>query len=220
MGEVASEGRTVLLVSHNMAAVGALCGTGIHLHGGRLTAVGSAAQIVASYVRYQPVTHSTRTIPATTELGLMHSSVEYSAATTGTRLVLRLSICANRALSGSIDFRFKDAFGLPIAFASLGALAPSQLVSFRAGVNDIVIEIPADGFAAGSYSLSIDLTNPGVAFYDRAEDCIAFAVDSINTRGTFRPIRQSWGYGSFLLPAARLMQSGTEDKCSETPASI
>ncbi|MDB6058742.1 MAG: transporter, ATP-binding protein [Verrucomicrobiales bacterium] len=50
MGEVAREGRTVLFVSHNMAAVSALCRKGILLEGGRLTKAGPIEEIVSAYV--------------------------------------------------------------------------------------------------------------------------------------------------------------------------
>ena len=50
MGDVAREGRTVLFVSHNMAAVSALCRKGLLLQGGRLTKTGPIEEIVSAYV--------------------------------------------------------------------------------------------------------------------------------------------------------------------------
>jgi lipopolysaccharide transport system ATP-binding protein len=49
MNEVAREGRTVLFVSHNLAAVSRLCSVGIVLDGGRIAARGSAASAVTAY---------------------------------------------------------------------------------------------------------------------------------------------------------------------------
>ena len=50
MQEVArDEGRTVLFVSHNMAAVNTLCTRGIFLSGGRVEVDGSVADVVAAY---------------------------------------------------------------------------------------------------------------------------------------------------------------------------
>ena len=51
MSEVASEGRTVLFVSHNLNAVSQLCGRGLLLDGGRIVSRGPVADIVASYGR-------------------------------------------------------------------------------------------------------------------------------------------------------------------------
>jgi lipopolysaccharide transport system ATP-binding protein len=50
MEDVASEGRTVLFVSHNMAAVNRLCLQGMWLDEGRLQMMGSAERVVAAYL--------------------------------------------------------------------------------------------------------------------------------------------------------------------------
>ena len=50
MGEVAGQGRTVLFVSHNMAAVMQLTRTGILLDGGRLAAQGPTGEVVQKYL--------------------------------------------------------------------------------------------------------------------------------------------------------------------------
>jgi homopolymeric O-antigen transport system ATP-binding protein len=49
MSDVAGEGRTVLFVSHNMAAITRLCRWGIWLDGGQLKDFGAAEEVVASY---------------------------------------------------------------------------------------------------------------------------------------------------------------------------
>jgi len=51
MSAVAGEGRTVLFVSHNLAAVETLCERAIWLEGGRVRADGRAAPIVATYLQ-------------------------------------------------------------------------------------------------------------------------------------------------------------------------
>jgi homopolymeric O-antigen transport system ATP-binding protein len=49
MGDVAGEGRTVLFVSHNMAAITRLCRWAISLDGGQLKDVGTASEVVTDY---------------------------------------------------------------------------------------------------------------------------------------------------------------------------
>ncbi len=51
MQSVAREGRTVLFVSHNMAAIQSLCSRAILLDGGRLVFDGSADDAVAAYIK-------------------------------------------------------------------------------------------------------------------------------------------------------------------------
>lgn len=50
MGEVSRLGRTVLFVSHNMAAVESLCSTAYLLDGGQLVSTGPVADVVREYV--------------------------------------------------------------------------------------------------------------------------------------------------------------------------
>ena len=53
MNEVAHEGRTVLFVSHNMAAVRTLCNRGICLEGGRIASEGDIEHVLFRYTRSQ-----------------------------------------------------------------------------------------------------------------------------------------------------------------------
>jgi lipopolysaccharide transport system ATP-binding protein len=51
MGEVASQqGRTVLFVSHNMAAIRSLCGRALRIHDGQLAGDGAPAEIISAYL--------------------------------------------------------------------------------------------------------------------------------------------------------------------------
>ncbi len=51
MSEVARQGRTLLFVSHNMAAVTALCTRGLYLEQGRVKAIGPIDEIAEHYLR-------------------------------------------------------------------------------------------------------------------------------------------------------------------------
>jgi lipopolysaccharide transport system ATP-binding protein len=50
MGEVATAGRTVLFVSHNMAAVQSLCRKALHLKSGRIIQSGDSKSVVSEYL--------------------------------------------------------------------------------------------------------------------------------------------------------------------------
>jgi len=50
MGAVATEGRTVIFVSHNMGAINRLCQTAVWLDKGRIVAHGPTAEVVANYL--------------------------------------------------------------------------------------------------------------------------------------------------------------------------
>jgi lipopolysaccharide transport system ATP-binding protein len=68
MGEVAEHGRTVLLVSHNMAVVRSLCSRGIVLNKGRVTFSGSIERAVVAYNEALALPHQAAS----------HSEVEFS----------------------------------------------------------------------------------------------------------------------------------------------
>src|SRR5208337_5654294 len=51
MGEVASHGRTVLFVSHNMAAVRSLCNCAVLLSKGRIHFAGSPDETISEYLK-------------------------------------------------------------------------------------------------------------------------------------------------------------------------
>lgn len=61
MGEVAREGRTVLFVSHNLAAVRTLCGRAIWLEGGQIVEAGETGQVVLNYLQEGAVATLDRT---------------------------------------------------------------------------------------------------------------------------------------------------------------
>jgi lipopolysaccharide transport system ATP-binding protein len=54
MGDVAKEGRTVLFVSHNMAAIQNLCRKGVVLRDGRVQHIGTQLEAVSAYLEGQP----------------------------------------------------------------------------------------------------------------------------------------------------------------------
>jgi lipopolysaccharide transport system ATP-binding protein len=58
MGDVANQGRTVLFVSHNMAAIQSLCSHGMLLDSGRVTRVGTVKDVVSDYFDAENVSRS------------------------------------------------------------------------------------------------------------------------------------------------------------------
>ncbi|HEY8223909.1 MAG TPA: Wzt carbohydrate-binding domain-containing protein, partial [Pyrinomonadaceae bacterium] len=57
MDDVAKEGRTVLFVSHNMAAVENLCGRAILLDHGKVSSVGDVKDVIAAYLDSGIISH-------------------------------------------------------------------------------------------------------------------------------------------------------------------
>lgn len=94
MGEVAREGRTVLFVSHNMAAIENLCHRGVLLQGGRVEFVGTQTEVLTRYL-----TASSRSARGS------------------------LAQCLNRTGSGEVrivGIEFRDTYGNSIEVAAAG----------------------------------------------------------------------------------------------------
>lgn len=51
MGDVVKEGRTIILVSHNLQAINSLCSRSICLEDGRISTIGETREVVDSYLR-------------------------------------------------------------------------------------------------------------------------------------------------------------------------
>lgn len=60
MGQAARSGRTVLFVSHNMAAIESLCSRAIWLQGGRCVADGAPSDVISDYVASSLSVHNDR----------------------------------------------------------------------------------------------------------------------------------------------------------------
>ncbi len=73
MSDVAKEGRTVLFVSHNMAAVARLCKRGILLEKGRVTCIGPVEDVISKYqtAAAQGTAEGTKIFAARTGTGLI-----------------------------------------------------------------------------------------------------------------------------------------------------
>ena len=71
------------------------------------------------------------------------------------------------------------------------------------GVNIISFSFSLATLAVGSYSLSIDLTNPRYEHYDRIEKCLKFEVNRPPCNGNITVLKQNWGYGSIEIPLER-----------------
>ena len=203
MGEIAGKGgRTVVFVSHNMAAVSALCQVAQYLDRGSLVRSGPAAAILKEYSLSGTSDAQFDCDPLpNSQLALSSAFAIYDEREgLGPGITLSMRLVAKEAITASVDVRVKDTFGMPVGFGSLGALNPHELIEFKRGINSLKLFFPAPRLAAGSYLLSIDLTSPWVAMYHRVEDCLALTVNPMGSEIGMRPLKQEWGHGSSLLP--------------------
>ena len=127
MGDVARQGRTVVLISHNMASIESLCDSCIYLVGGRLAEAGKSREVVAKYLASQAQANSGsvsltshpgrrpgfRSLLRTLELR-SGTKIAVGAIRMGDPLTMVLSFEAPRPLRPVVGFALKTIQGVPV----------------------------------------------------------------------------------------------------------
>jgi len=180
MESVARTGRTVLFVSHNMAAVQRLATSALLLEHGRLGASGPVRSMVARYLGG-------------------HSHAHYRPARlTGRPQVLDAHVIDEHGAPIAKPLN-TDAFGFSVRFVlphhragvklGMGVLAADGVVVFTSGTEDVAIDVPgeareyearvmvpADVLLAGDYHLALCIWDAGEIF-DLQEPALSFSLE-------------------------------------------
>jgi lipopolysaccharide transport system ATP-binding protein len=131
MGEVAREGRTVLFVSHNTAAIEALCSACIMFTSGRLAGRGTPLDVLSQYVAAgadlgsgersltEHPGRSSHHVPTITRVELRSAGpAPTGAVRMGAPLEIRVSYAAGRPLRPVLGAVVKTNYGAPVFCAS------------------------------------------------------------------------------------------------------
>jgi len=170
MGDVASEGRTVLFVSHNMGAIRNLCTKGILLHNGKMEYKGSSEDCILNYMETsllnigEPIiSHITKNDP--------NIKITNFKVNNQTSDVIRLSP-SDKTLTIEIDgyikiparmgieFRLCDQYDYVLAFFSPGHLKQKVNLFDPGNFSLKQTAILPNGIQKGNYSLDIFITDP------------------------------------------------------------
>jgi len=199
MSEFHSSGRTVLFVSHNLAAVQNLCSRAIWIESGRLRQDGSPGEVIKSYL----ASFATSEGSASDLKGVQERSgsgnirfqrIELLApdcsgpatVRSGDSFVIRLSFEAIREIT-------RPLFGIEI-HTSLGTVA-AQVLTYNSGF-EIPVLAPGPGYldvrindlnlAPGRYLLTIYAKNQGDIWHDLLPHCTALDVQPSTRYGLMR----------------------------------
>ena len=233
VGELQSGGRTVLFVSHNMAAVENLCSRGIWIEQGRLRMDGHAKDVIHAYLGTfaQPEQgnidlHNVRHRLGTGEVRL--TRIEFLSpdggpqpiTRSGEAVVIRLRYRAHqRVAHASIGFRMYTEMGTLITETSTwhnGIAIPLLNV----GDGYIDVELKCVNLLAGRYSLSPWIAVDPSRIFDRVEHCAVLEIQTANVYRSGRTIGSRYGLVFFpqewrldgLAGTVRPFVSGTEGK--------
>jgi lipopolysaccharide transport system ATP-binding protein len=167
MGDVARAGRTVLFVSHNLAAITHLCARGVLLAQGEILFVGTSMQAVQRYTQVDPDSDKAVDVLATsTEGDIQLASVQFldqqgrviDRVLSGQELIFRLRINSKSRMSNAvISIGINDSFGSRVSLLA-NVLATAD-IAFDVPATLVFCRIPDLPLASGQYNLSIKISD-------------------------------------------------------------
>jgi lipopolysaccharide transport system ATP-binding protein len=203
MSSVAREGRTVLFVSHNMAAINALCGQGIFLKAGTISCIGPMIKVSDEYF----ATGISRGLAATVAFPRPESRRAWIESVS-IRSNDKLSPLLTMGDSLTIDIRFRSE--LPLKKPSVGFVISSvrgeKIVNAnniyqRSAEYDVAVSeglvrcrLGVLPLMEGRYNISLWFGAESSAEHQHLEDALSFEVVE----------RDIWGMGK--LPTQRISQ--------------
>jgi lipopolysaccharide transport system ATP-binding protein len=190
MGEVSKEGRTVLCVSHNMAAVSALCTRALLFVQGSKLKDGEPDETISAYLSEGPDVSSETTDlkkyarcisyrePAIAAAWLEDSKgAKITAAKMGDSVSICMQFsCAEPVTSPGFGFRIEDREGRTI-FSLNNHMVPNDAIGSSVQRGVAKLYIPVLQLVAGTYYVTFSLTTRRLEYIDRVERALTFSVD-------------------------------------------
>jgi lipopolysaccharide transport system ATP-binding protein len=213
MDDVAHSGRTVIFVSHNMAAVDGLCPRSVLLDGGRVIADGPSDDVIRRYVALRdlpagedrpgvfPLHHRQAPglpAPLITALRLLGPNGDgVSQVPMGGRLRLVLDLHGMRAhRTACVGFAVRSLYNQTLC-SFTGNMACEWQAATRAEDEEATFEIEAMPLTPGRYVLDVHILLPGPRFLDRVEHAAEFDVVDANVYGNGTQVTSH--HGVFFL---------------------
>jgi lipopolysaccharide transport system ATP-binding protein len=203
--DVAGLGRTVLFVSHNMAAVRALCKRALLLDKGRLIATGPSDEVISRYVDQHAVQTDFSREPLKNNKPHIVSAgmggVEVRNATSQRFLNLRIAVHSVAAMNVEVFAHISDNFRAPVGYAPIGSLNGETPAELAPGISEFSFTIDISNLALGDYSVTLGVQKPFAELFDRLDDVLTFELGSEHFANVIQPFRQDWQVGSVLFGA-------------------
>jgi lipopolysaccharide transport system ATP-binding protein len=194
LGAVATEGRTVLFVSHNMGAIAELCSSALLLDEGRLVTSGATEEVIRTYLRGF----------AENEHRIERPAVYSGASVTSVQVL-------DSELNPSAELDFRDPFYIAVEFEvsrRIRALSAWMRLVNDYGVNVLfswialdqsygpgqyraVARLPQALLAPGHYYVDVGVEHYRIEKFHYAYRCKSFEI--LNTSATFDSDHSGWG---------------------------
>ena len=197
------EGRTVLLVSHNMAVIQSLCNRTLLLEGGRLTMDAKPAAVVERYLAFHGGTTFQRPVMPTAKASIAAGEIRLEDGAGGPWVRISATLHAKSNIKAAWEIRLHDEQGQTVGFGNLGTFEPDRMVELKPGENHVSCRFSASALANGRYTLTLKLTLPFVESLDEAANILSFDLETPPAPGASHRMLQSWGCGTYLFDLKR-----------------
>ncbi|MCC7096490.1 MAG: ABC transporter ATP-binding protein [Thermomonas sp.] len=204
MNDVAKQGRTVLFVSHNMAAVQKLCSRAIWMREGQVASSGEPGEVIGAYLEasgqhasgeadrpgylYWRESTTENEDAGITSLQLLgEDGRPLQSAATFERLRFRVGFETRRAYrSFAVEIQVNTSDGVSLLLTSS---SPDQSLPFSVepGTHWIDCEFERFPLAAGEYMLVLSLAIPGIEYVWRNEALCRLRVEPRDVFGSGLP---------------------------------
>lgn len=200
-------GRTVLFVSHNIAAVKSLTTRGIVLDAGRIAFDGSTDAAIASYARLATARTSENaaigfgrgTHSAIRSASLVDEHLQPAAHyMPGTPFRVNVEFDTDGTRGLSLEVFLVDASRCRIGLASTVQFHGQPLPS-TAGSYSCVLDLRPQFLASGEYSLDLATSVPNSNWDHQVDGAARFEVPFSNPAGHVWDFKQEYGFGSVAL---------------------
>lgn len=185
MSETANQGRTVLFVSHNMAAINRLCSRAVLLDKGELIADGAAAEVTAKYLAGAAEEGGVRkwesdNAPGTNELRLLEIGIfdgynkSKSVFEVSEDIFIKLTYRVNEP-----NLRFRCALNfLTQGILAFSSIEPTEALRPQSGVYSSVLKVPAHLLTESEYALNVSIFSSAGAkkHFVNLRDGVSFQV--------------------------------------------
>ena len=213
MQDVATGGRTVLFVSHNMQAVRTLCQRAMLLSQGRLALAADVHECIAAYEDSASGPHASMwTRPSTLESGpLSYKSLSVNVEGEQPQLSLRIDfVLESQGMHkpAFVAFDITDASGV----ALMQALPVLEgFVYPQEGDQSLQVLVDLPPLVPGQYWVSPWVGSHNTETFDIIHQCVAFEVSHSPTLSRTFPHTADHGY---IVPSSRLVVRDAQTVCA------
>jgi lipopolysaccharide transport system ATP-binding protein len=203
MNDVRAGGRTILFVSHNMAAIRTLCTRGIVLSRGQMAFSGGADDCIREYEKTVATSlsaHWARPLALVAgEIGFKEITLELQGRQPQLRLCLEANIAGGPTdIRAIFSFDILDNMGAPImqAFPTLDGIIIPRVSSTRFR---LVVDLPP--LVPGTYSVTAWIGPHNTHTLDFVRNCVSFTIHESPIAGRTFPHTADHG---FLVPPSTI----------------